>query len=121
MAPVSVRQKVKEALPGTIHQLVKKVGVTESCVRRWLRDMHGIEAHIDRYKRTAGLWTPVWGVGEGRDAPKPKPLTMAQHCRAWRKRNKRDNVEFVEAAKRAKQAADEAAKTPCDWLSSLRM
>lgn len=122
MDPPSARQTVKEALPGTIHQLVKKSGLTESCIRRWLRDMRDKkEAHISAYKRTAGLWTPLWVLGIGSDAKKPKPLTSAHYCRMWRNKNRRDNAEFKEAAKRAKKAADEAAKTPHDWLSALRM
>lgn len=120
MAPPGFKKAILAALPGTIHDIRAKTGLAESTIRRWARKLKGKGMRISRYKRTSGLYTPVYVVGYGPDAPDPGALSCADYCRRWREKAKATGeIEFVYARRHARDRAKRAAKTPQTWLSAL--
>lgn len=84
----SVRDSVFKALPGTIKQVVKKSGTSDSSVRLWLTTMHKAgEIHISAWRHTQGAKQPYYSVGAGEDKPPPPNFTEQEYRERYEKKH----------------------------------
>jgi hypothetical protein len=81
--------------PRTQPEIIELTGLSNSTVSRWLRFLHvhtkGSRnlVYISEWKRTGerGNWSACWSLGyDMPDAIKPKPLTMSEYNKRWRKK-----------------------------------
>lgn len=117
------RARVLAAMPGNAKQLAQRALVHESTARTWIRSMRAEPVpacHVVKWTRTEGNTVPTYAAGPGKDAPRPKPLTPSQTSKAFRARTKKDGrAEDLRARRRARIAADKAARAGGNWLSAL--
>lgn len=120
------------AMPGTVPEIVAKVGLHQSSVRRNIRALEcDGKAHIKRHKRTAGQPLPVWAAGPADVVPEFIPLTNAAKYKSHRRRVKKAIQKAKTGAKddgryshyvarhMARQVEKRTRKTPQSWLSPL--
>lgn len=118
------RDAVIASMPGAIPEITAKAGVSRTTAQRWVRDLRKEgNSHIGKWQAvTPQLSIPVHVFGAGKDAPRPRVKTHAEHCLAYRKRN-RDKIETYNSRRNARYHADkkisELRKAPQSWLSSL--
>ena len=78
--------------PKTVQTIAEEVGVQDTTVRVWLELFRAPVPgqprliYIADWRKTAQTWTPMYMWGNEDDVPKPRPLTMAEHCRNYRRR-----------------------------------
>ena len=66
----------------TCHELAEKCPCATSAAHKMLHRMHKAgELSIVSWVRRTGCPLPVFGAYRGKDAPKPRPLTNAEHKR----------------------------------------
>ena len=123
MAPPSRKHEVIAALPGTCPQIVKRSGVCQDSVNKWVRRLHDAgEIHITGWSWSGCNKTPRYTLGPGKDAKcRLKVFTVAEHCQNYRARKKKDEADFVAAKQRARDRADSVvrSKQSATWLSVL--
>lgn len=123
MAPPSRKHEVIAALPGTCPQIMKRTGVCQDSVNKWIRKLHEAgQIHITSWSWYGCNKTPRYVLGPGRDAQcRLKAYTVAEHCQNYRNRKKKDEAEFVAAKQRAIVNADRivSSKQAATWLTAL--
>ena len=118
------REAVEACMPGTIPSITAKAGVSHTTAQRWVSDLRAEgKSHIGGWHAvTPQLTIAVHFLGAGKDVPRPKTKTHAEHCAAYRKRN-RDKIETYNARRNARSHADkkvaELKKAPTTWFSAL--
>lgn len=100
------KDHVRQAMPGTMAQLVKRSGWHHDTVSRWVRKMRAAgECRIVGWQRPngSGNFVPVYGEGPGEDAPCTlKPLTPSQD---WQIAKQRYGKELLAKRERARHYA----------------
>lgn len=85
-----IATELRKGVPLSKYTLEARCFVAMRNVNAYLKIMHEAgEIHIAEYRRDTphGSPTKMWVWGEGKDARKPKPKTMAQKSREYRERN----------------------------------
>lgn len=80
-------------------ELVVTVGRDKASIWRNIQRMRQEkQVHIAKWKRQplGGPPSPVFALGDRPDAKRPKPMTKAAQCRAFRRRLKADPVKHME-------------------------
>lgn len=114
------REAVEACMPGTIPEITAKAGVSRTAAQRWVSELRTEgKSHIGKWQAvTPQLTIAVHFAGPGKDAPRPAKKSHAEHCAAYRKRN-RDKMEIYNARRNARWHADKKAKQPQAWFSAL--
>jgi hypothetical protein len=91
-------QMLKRGEQLTTHEFSERIQCTHRHIWELLKNNHKAkEIHIAHWKRARhnGVWTEVWGYGEGPDAVKPKPKTRPETSRSayLRKRMRQGKIE----------------------------
>lgn len=124
MPRINYMESVLAALPATPSEIIIKAGVSNTCVLRWLRDLHACRwIRIARWKRhpRAGAPMPVYAVGCGPDAPcELKPMTKKEYRLRYEAKAKAEGrYDLVQAKWRARWWKKKAAAVPNTWLGAL--
>lgn len=116
-----LKQKVIDALPGTMPGLVKRTGgMSEAGIRRWLRILRGEErAHIKRWNRTVSSFSPFWVLGAGKDAKLPQRHSQAVYSRRWRQKRDLEKIEIAAVREQARANADRVAQNRDPLVAAL--
>lgn len=81
------KERVLDALPGTVHEIAKAAKVALRTARRWLALLMRPGARQVRIvgwlRQLKGPATPQYGRGAGPCEPRPTPYTNAERCRQW--------------------------------------
>lgn len=96
----------------TLSQIVEATGGSETRIGRCLRMLRDAGAiFVATWERPSGFgrWIPVWELGAGKDAPKPRALTKAEINRRLRGRRKTEAMHAAICGAPGRVAANEAA------------
>lgn len=77
--------------------------------------------HVERWVLSTNTYAAAYRWGQGKDAPRPRPMTGTEGQRAYRERIRKDpdaNALFP-ARQRAKDRAKSAASRPRSWAAML--
>lgn len=115
------RARVLAVMPGTPHEIAAAAMVSESTCRKWIRHLRAAgQSHISKWTRTSGAPRATHSAGPGRDAKKPRALTMAEYCRRSRRlADIEGRGDVIRARRIARRVAARAASVPNTWLSAL--
>lgn len=102
--------------PAAVAELARRMGMPTPrmsvCIRRLHKEQRAV--HVVAWQ---GAQRAVYAAGEGRDKPRPAPLTVAQRCRTYRSDPViRLNRIMSDRARRARKRVP----PPQSWLSSLQ-
>ena len=72
-------------------ELMEEVGICEQTISFWLRLLRTRKLiYTYNWVRKGNVWTVVWAWGHPvLDAPRPKPLSNAEHCKTYRARKRK--------------------------------
>lgn len=114
MAPVSRRQAVFDAMPGTVPELMAKAKASRRTVWRWVKDLRGAEeSHIGDWKRqpVPGPNLPVHFQGPGADVPcKFKPQSNKARWKKYKSRRSTEAHDLKKKKDRARVSVKKAIK-----------
>lgn len=80
-------ERILQLLPATSTALLEQLDITStSTLHKWVSRLRKDgKMHIGRWERTLGPFAPVYVLGSGKDAPRPKRWTSAQLQKRYRK------------------------------------
>lgn len=91
MSPITISDQILSALDiedMTVTQLFRLLKHPRSTVADTVKRLHTTQqVHIGRWQRTRVTPAPIYRLGQGKDAPRPKPLTGAQKTRIYREKH----------------------------------
>lgn len=77
--PMPTDQRILASLPATSRKLREVIGIGAASMHKWLTRLRDAKKiHIGRWERTRGTFAPVYVLGNGKNANRPKAWTKAQ-------------------------------------------
>ena len=118
---ISFEAAILASLPATATQIMDATAAARSTVFAWMPRLRAeSKVHIKSWRRTKGQTTPVYALGEGKDAARPARMTGATYSKRHYRKHRRDlDKEIRASATAAHQTAKATLTSPQNWLSAL--
>lgn len=115
--PLSLRDVVLSAIPGTRKQIHKKTGVSPTTIGHWLRVFREQKLiHVGCWKRShLGSKQPIFVLGAGVDKEPPKTLTNEES----QKRRKIRHPERIKEIQNNSYRRCKMRSKNCGWMAAL--
>ena len=120
----SCRQKVLDGLPGTIAQVARRAGVSASSAGKWLGILNAERVvYLSKWVSRRNGPVPFYRLRvkeSSVDAPRPPPMTEAEHQRRYDERHPHRRAEIRAAyEKRQREVMEKRRLRLAAWASPL--